>query len=286
MRNFATHNYNDKEYKFYQAKNKNSLYFSDVESYFDEFTKDVNFYSKILKEGDLVIDIGARDGDSVLPLRACVGDSGKVLAFDPNPHEFPNLVENIDLNNFKNIETYNFGIAKEDGVQDFLYSEDFYNGGIKTEQIQIGYFPDSISLTCKNWSTLPDSVRRDFHSAALIKIDTEGSDLDILEELSECIMAARPCIVTEWWATLSYTEAMGHFLRTKNYICFSKENENKLDLEYNSRCCEREHDVFFVPTEILLDSSFDCEWKQCSLTGKPYFSVPEGFKCSLLFNEN
>tara|TARA_B100000131_G_C18095357_1_gene603790 strand:+ start:257 stop:1141 length:885 start_codon:yes stop_codon:yes gene_type:complete len=282
-RNFATYNYKGLDYKFYQSKNKNSLYFSDASRYFDEFREDAAFYSKVLKEGDVVVDIGARDGDSVLPLRACVGESGKVLAFDPNPYEYPNLVANVQLNNFKNVETYDFGIAKQDGEQEFLYSDDFYNGGIKTDEIQIGYFPDPISLKCKNWNTLPDSVRTDFRNASLIKIDTEASDLDILEELSECIMSSRPCIVTEWWATPSYTEAMGNFLRTKNYICFSKKNGNKLHLEYDSRSCAREHDVFFIPTERLLDSQFDCKWAMCSRTGKPFFVVPDDFKCWSIF---
>ena len=291
-KDFATYDYKGKEYKFYQSKNKNSLNFSDADRYFDEFKKDINFYSEVLKEGDIVIDIGARDGDSVLPLRACVGESGKVLAFDPNPHEYPNLVENVKLNNFKNVETYDFGISPRDGEQEFLYSEDFYNGGIKTTEIQAGYFPDLISLPCKNWTTLPDSIKRDFNNASLIKIDTEGSDLSILEELSECIMTSRPCIVTEWWATPSYTEAMGSFLKAKNYICFSKKNGNKLDLEYDSLAvwkatkmgyCEKEHDVFFVPTERLIGSSFGCAWKKSSQTGEYFFFVPDGFKYASLF---
>ena len=281
-KDFATYNYKGKEYKFYQSKNKNSLNFSDADKYFDEFKEDTKFYSEFLKEGDIVIDIGARDGDSVLPLRACVGESGKVLAFDPNPHEYPNLVENVKLNNFKNVETYDFGISQQDGEQEFLYNEDFYNGGIKTMEIQAGYFPDSISLPCKNWTTLPDSIKRDFNNASLIKIDTEGSDLNILEEVSESIMTSRPYIVTEWWPTYSYAEAMGNFLRTKNYICFSKKNGNKIDLEYTA-LCQREHDIFFIPIERLLDSKFHCGWTMCQQTRKPVFVVPKDFKYTSLF---
>ena len=90
-KDFATYDYKGKEYKFYKYKNKNSLNFSDADRYFDEFKKDINFYSEVLKEGDIVIDIGARDGDSVLPLRACVGESGKVLASIPIRTNTPTL---------------------------------------------------------------------------------------------------------------------------------------------------------------------------------------------------
>lgn len=212
--------YNNKEYYFNIPQNKDSHINKNPSIYIEEFKQEANLISNFISEGDYAIDIGARDGDSTLPIRAVVGEKGKVLAFEPNPYEYPNLLDNIKLNKFLNIEAYDFGISKQDGELEFVFEENFYNGGLKTQQASIANFPKSIKLLCKNWNSLNQEIKKDFEKVKFIKIDTEGSDIDILEEISEIIIKNKPFILMEWWPTTE--ERINQFIRRFGYIAFDK----------------------------------------------------------------
>jgi FkbM family methyltransferase len=212
--------YNNKDYKFYVPANKDSHINKNPPIYIDEFKQEANLISNFLQEGDYAIDIGARDGDSTLPIRAVVGEKGKVIAFEPNPYEYPNLIENIKLNKFDNVDAHSFGISKQNGELEFVFEENFYNGGLKTQQAMIANFPKSIKLLCKNWENLNASIKKDFEKVSFIKIDTEGSDIDILEEISEVIVRNKPFILMEWWP---FTEnRIIEFINKFGYIAFDK----------------------------------------------------------------
>lgn len=53
---------------------------------------------RLLKPGDVAMDIGAHSGDSTLPIALAVGPAGLVLAFEPNPYAFHVLAANAGLN--------------------------------------------------------------------------------------------------------------------------------------------------------------------------------------------
>lgn len=56
-----------------------------------------------IKEGNLVIDVGANIGYWTNYLARFVGESGRVYAFEPEPKNFEILKENRKLNDFKNV---------------------------------------------------------------------------------------------------------------------------------------------------------------------------------------
>ncbi|MDI6765221.1 MAG: FkbM family methyltransferase [Bacteroidota bacterium] len=57
----------------------------------------------ILKPGDTFIDIGGNIGYYTLIAANIVKDSGKVIAFEPEPKNFAILNNNVELNNFYNV---------------------------------------------------------------------------------------------------------------------------------------------------------------------------------------
>lgn len=238
--------YNNQEFKFLIPLDKGSHINKQPDLYIEDFHKDIKFLSHFLKQGDVAVDIGARDGDSTLPLRAIVGSAGKILAFEPNPFEFPNLIENIKLNNILNIEAYNFGIAKENEYKEFVFEENFYNGGINTNQIKIGNFPKKIKLQCKNLENLSEEIKIDLYKAKFIKTDTEGYDVDILEELAPIINKTRPFILMEWWPTTE--KRMAEYINKNNYLPARKDD---LSLINNLDISNRVHDIFLIPRESL-----------------------------------
>lgn len=55
-------------------------------------------YRNIIREGDVVLDIGANIGAHTLPFAQLVGSHGKVIAFEPTAYAFGKQVKNIALN--------------------------------------------------------------------------------------------------------------------------------------------------------------------------------------------
>jgi len=49
---------------------------------------ETNFFNKSIDKGMTIIDIGANIGYFTLLFSKLVGDSGKVITFEPNPHSF------------------------------------------------------------------------------------------------------------------------------------------------------------------------------------------------------
>ena len=63
----------------------------------------VSVFRKLLSPGDVVVDGGANLGFLSLVAWQCVGSSGKVYAFEPQPGALELLTDNIQLNRADNI---------------------------------------------------------------------------------------------------------------------------------------------------------------------------------------
>ncbi len=60
--------------------------------------KTLKRYAELVKEGDIVLDIGANVGAHTLPLAQLVGSKGKVFSFEPTAYAFAKQQANILLN--------------------------------------------------------------------------------------------------------------------------------------------------------------------------------------------
>lgn len=170
----------------------------------------VNFFKKLVPKGGMCIDIGANIGEHSVSMALAVGNDGLVLAFDPNPNVFEILSVNARLNLLlTNIKPYNFAISEEDG--DFYYNSSeasFSNGGISLEPLnrhgryQLSQKIRGINLESFLRNNYPDDVMQ----LALIKIDTEGYDKEILKSIAPVILAYKPVIITECFGKLNTSE--------------------------------------------------------------------------------
>lgn len=170
----------------------------------------VNFFRKFIKNGDFVIDIGANTGDTTVPMALAAGEGGMTLAFDPNPYVFRVLEENAKLNKEKtNIDPFPYAITEKEA--DFYYTSSeasYVNGGISKEDTgEHGSF--ALKEKVKG-IVLSDFLQKNYQKwlskLSFIKIDTEGYDKIILDNISDLITKYKPILVAECFEELTYEQ--------------------------------------------------------------------------------
>jgi len=120
--------------------------------------------------GMAAVDIGANIGYYSLLLAQCVGNNGKVWAFEPDPDNYFTLKNNIELNHLHNIKAVNKAIGEKLGKTK-LYISPAHKGDHRIYQPQNDHrefiMVDVVSLD----EILVSSKRID-----LIKIDVQGAE--------------------------------------------------------------------------------------------------------------
>ncbi|HEF4727602.1 FkbM family methyltransferase [Burkholderia multivorans] len=153
----------------------------------------VSMLAAFCDNGARALDIGANIGCTALALSEIVG-SGKVVAFEPVPRTFANLVKNVG--GVDNITTHHFALGKEAGVLPMQGAEGDSSGAFVANQFHIantGYFQVNVPVR-----TLDEAFpslgldRVDF-----IKIDVEGFELDVFEGAAETLRRFKPRVVLE-----------------------------------------------------------------------------------------
>lgn len=177
--------------------------------------ENVNFFQKFIKKGDLALDIGANIGHMSVAMALAAGKEGQTLAFDPNPHVFKILEINARLNPaLTNIKPLNVAITDEEA--DFFYHSSeasFNNGGISRQDTdRHGRFALStkvkgIVLERFLLENYPGSMPK----LALIKIDTEGYDKEIIKSIRGLLEKNKPVVISECFSKTTPEERAEHF---------------------------------------------------------------------------
>jgi len=129
-----------------------------------------------------IIDVGAYIGLSILYFKSRYSNA-HITAFEPNPNIFPLLEENIEYNKIKNVKLHNIAIGKDTGNRELYiessgfaafstasFRKDAWNGKQKSRPIVVKTEPLSKYIVEK---------------VALLKIDTEGTEYEIIKELDD-----------------------------------------------------------------------------------------------------
>lgn len=188
--------------------------------------EDIAFFKKFLQKGDVAIDIGANIGRMSMLMSLVSGKEGLVLSFDPNPYVFKILQQTAKLNlNITNILPYNYAITEFE--EEFYYNSSeasFNNGGIsKEKQSRHGKF--SLSTKIKGIQLYP-FVKSHFPERLsrlkLIKIDTEGYDVEIIKSISALLIEYKPTVISECFKTSTQNQRFEHFdlLKSKGYSLY------------------------------------------------------------------
>jgi len=140
-----------------------------ISSGWEELT--THMFKKVVKEGDVVVDLGANLGYYTLLAARLVGQKGKVYAFEPEPINYSLLLKNIELNGYDNIVAVQKAVSNLAGkVRLFLDSKDtgahtIYQHGDQREGVEI----ESV--------TLDEFLKDKGYRVDVIKMDIEGAEM-------------------------------------------------------------------------------------------------------------
>lgn len=156
--------------------------------YFYE-SKLLKFIQELNIDG-IYIDVGANIGNhSLFFANHCKSD--KVICFEPEKECFLLLVENMYVNSTKNYRVNNLGVMDNKGICYLMPFPDHSNMGL-SKVVEKNYVDH----------TEIDVVKLDDHidynnKIGLIKIDTEGAELKVLQGAVNIINAWHPVIICE-----------------------------------------------------------------------------------------
>lgn len=156
------------------------------------------------KEVKTFFDIGANKGN--FSFISLFYPKLKVYSFEPNPNTFETLLENIELNDLKDrVTAFNLGLTNTPGTFELKVPMDITDHGLSTfapnPKERFSYDSKSgdynvINVECKTLDSIFLELGLD--SLEAIKIDTEGSELNILKGGQGVLRKYKPIIVIEY----------------------------------------------------------------------------------------
>ncbi len=143
-----------------------------------------------LLKGATYIDIGSNIGEHAL-FASIINPTGKVIAFEPIKRLFKQFSDSINLNKVQNITVYNHGCGEVNSTAEISFSTSNIGGASLVESAGRDLH-ESISIV------RGDTILLSEKWIDLIKIDTEGFELEVLLGIRETIKKFKPELIIEY----------------------------------------------------------------------------------------
>ena len=153
-----------------------------------------DLFKRIVKKGDVVVDLGANIGYFTLLAAKIVGNEGKVFAFEPEPNNFKYLRKNIEINNYTNVVALQKAVSeKNERIKLFIcpYESGHHTikqqDGIKAYRPEVFYKEKSIDIEAVSLDGFFEGKRK----IDVVKMDVEGAEALALRGMDEILRANR-----------------------------------------------------------------------------------------------
>ena len=165
-----------------------------------------------IKEDDTIIDIGGHIGLFMLFCKQFC-HKGKIYCFEPALDNYRIFLDNIKLNNFKNIFPFNTAVSKQDGNIPLYLNDDASGHSLflkNSNSIQV----DSITLQ-KIFDL--NNIKK----CNLLKLDCEGSEYEIIDSLPDSYFSMINKIIIEYHFAEKYPKLLTNLIKKLERISFS-----------------------------------------------------------------
>ncbi|HSW56699.1 MAG TPA: FkbM family methyltransferase [Ignavibacteriaceae bacterium] len=208
----------------------------DKHFYWGEFeVGNLVLLKSLLKDCQTFFDIGANIGIYSLLASKHMRHGGKVYSFEPSDWAYKRLMENLELNNIKNVEVFKQAATNSAGTKQFyLCEDDAYNSLNSSPMKAVQKVIDIECIRIDDFCSEHKIKKID-----ILKVDAEGTDYLVLKGAENILKSeTAPIIMCEFnkkiLEGLLYTKNdFVRLLRDLSYSVFVIKGENliKIDLE-------------------------------------------------------
>jgi FkbM family methyltransferase len=168
-------------------------------------------YLRVLRRGDIVLDIGANDGYFTLLFSDLVGARGRVLGFEPIGPTCDRLLERVARDAwFDNVEIHRAACGETDGIVEmFVPGADWGQASLVRQRVGSWATARNVSSYEVRQYQL-DTYLKELRSPPVnfVKIDAEGGELPVLRGLRATMAAHPPLLALELYG--EWTRAFGY----------------------------------------------------------------------------
>ena len=171
-------------------------------------------YQKFLeiRHGDIIVDVGANIGAFSLAAAEATGAGGFVVAIEPGSENFCLLESNTERNHRSNIKLIKKGAWSRSGEEALnLYQMGGDNSFFERKGKKLGTETVKVDML--------DSILEELKVERVnsIKIDTEGSELEVLKGSTRILARDKPQIIMETHPFGAGKDAISDFLKEFSY---------------------------------------------------------------------
>ncbi|MFN3405796.1 MAG: FkbM family methyltransferase [Cytophagaceae bacterium] len=149
-------------------------------------------FKNFIKEGDVILDIGANIGFTALNFAKLVGPTGTVYAFEPDPYNYLQLENNWRLNKLMNLKLINIGLGSTHQIVKLKTELEDNRGKNRVDFNATENFAE-VSIV-----TIDDFVKNaNIKFVHLIKIDVEGYEYEVLKGAKNVLKVYKPKLFVE-----------------------------------------------------------------------------------------
>lgn len=151
-------------------------------------------YLQQLLPGSHVLDIGSNIGYWLLVAEQAIGESGRILGFEPAPEVYSILERNIARSGHKNVRVLPCAVGATNETARF-YPSEVPNWGSLIQQDSLKQ-TRAIGIQVRKLEDILSEFP-DFYPDAL-RMDLEGAELTVLESAREILARYKPCLFVEF----------------------------------------------------------------------------------------
>ena len=166
----------------------------DLAAIIECYVMDV-YHTKNIREGDIVLDLGAGIGEFSILASRKVGASGKVISIESSPDDYVTLLNNVKNNNCSNVYAVNLAVGDCD------------------QTIELEFKGKKFEARCRK----VEEILQDVHTNKVnfVKMDIEGAEIYVIPS-NESIIAGAKYLSIEMHKR--YHETLIPYLEHKGFL--------------------------------------------------------------------
>ena len=180
---------------------------------------EVVLLKQLVKDNEIIIEIGSNIGTHTIPLAKHVLNGGLVYAIEPQSQNYKLLSKNIKDNKLKNVKILKLAISSKQGEAYMnIFNENLINN-YGDSKIFENNFQNSESVLVKTLDQLFYDDNKEKKPIKLIKCDAQGQELNIILGSKKIIDTYKPFLYLEN-DDINTSRALIENIKNMGYIMF------------------------------------------------------------------